>query len=332
MDTLLTIILGVLGIIVTIVVTWYFTKKQTKNKEVSHLSISTYDIGEGLSDVFPEFQLQYNGNKLVGNVKVLKGAFFNTGSKDIGELDEKPIRLILPEGCKVKACSITFTSPSVNVAPDIKDDSGLSGINFKISDGLLKPQDCFEYTAIIETPKQIKSLQNELKIGPRKKDLDYRYLFKDSEEMPIHKEPVFWVFIATMMVLLGIYFVCLSFLPFDISNKIIDKKTNKEVSIYTNNKSDIFLVEENEQLSLFSNKTITKDQLYSNYVLLPNIDHSFKVPSLHLWFMGVFCATIILTGLLFIGYIAFMRKEKRLMRLLEKNKDTTSNERYVEGV
>ena len=59
MNTLLTIVLWAIGIIATVVVTWYFTKKQMSKNEITHFSINSYDVGKRLHDEFPAFQLQY---------------------------------------------------------------------------------------------------------------------------------------------------------------------------------------------------------------------------------------------------------------------------------
>ena len=76
--------------IITLFIGWLWNRKQTKNREITHFSINSYDIGKGLSDVFPEFQLQFNGENLVEDVKVLKGGFINTGNKGLDGLDENP--------------------------------------------------------------------------------------------------------------------------------------------------------------------------------------------------------------------------------------------------
>lgn len=318
MNTLLTIILGAIGILATVVVTWYFTKKQTRNKEITHFSKSSYDIGKGLSDVFPEFQLQYNGNKIVGDVKVLKGGFLNTGNKGIDGLDEKPIQLILPEGCEVKASKASSVSDDFEVISIIRDSRI---VDFIISDGVLKKYDFFEYTAIVETSRQIKSLRDELKIGPRKADLDYKYIFLGREEKSFLKSPVFRVLLPIITIITLIPIIAYLYLPKPIQHRIVEKKTNKEVSLFVDRDSTIYLVDAGHELKLFSNKTITKDQLINDFELLPQIGYGEQeMPSIYNWIIGVFVILMLVTYSLFAGYILFWRRERRLNRTLHDKK------------
>ncbi len=315
MNTLLTIILSALGIIATIVVTWYFTKNQTKNKEITHFSISSYDIGKGLSDMFPEFQLQYNGNNIEGDVRVLKGGFINTGNKDISELDEKPLQLILPDGCRIKAGKVSDVSEGFEVKPTIGD----SKIDFKISEGVLKTKEFFEYTAIIESPKEIQSLRDELKIGPRRENLDYKYIFLGRDERSFFKWPAVRLFIIVIALFFFVTTAILFSIPRPLQHRIIDKNTNKEVSIYVNRDSVIYLVEGNQELNLFSNQTITKEQLNNNYVLFPRISYSSGRSALHFWIVGIFTLLLFICYALFVGYMLFWQKKQRIIKIIQKD-------------
>lgn len=301
--------------IITLLIGWLWNRKQTKNKEITHFSKSSYDIGKGLSDDFPEFQLQFDGNIITGDMKVLKGGFLNTGNKDIAELDQKPIQLLLPDGCIVKACKV-FLSKDFGVDFSISDSKT---VDFKISDGVLKKNDFFEYTAIVETPRQIKSLRDEIKVGPRKADLDYKYIFLGREDKSIFKWPAVRVFFAAMSIITVITLVTLFSIPRPLQNRIIDKNTNKEVSIYVNRDSDIYLVNGNQELKLFSNQIITKEQLYNNYVLYPRISYSSGRSALHFWIVGIFTLLLFICYALFVGYMLFWQKKQRIIKIIQKD-------------
>lgn len=302
--------------IITLLIGWLWNRKQTKNKEITHFSKSSYDIGKGLSDDFPEFQLQFDGNIITGDMKVLKGGFLNTGNKDIAELDQKPIQLLLPDGCIVKACKVSSLSKDFGVDFSI---SNSKTVDFKISDGVLKKNDFFEYTAIVETPRQIKSLRDEIKVGPRKADLDYKYIFLGREDKSIFKWPAVRVFIAAMSIIAVITLVTLLSIPRPLQHKIIDKNTNKEVSIYVNRDSDIYLVNGNQELKLFSNQIITKEQLYNNYVLYPRISYSSGRSTLHFWIVGFFTLLLFIGYALFVGYMLFWQKKQRIIKVIQKD-------------
>ena len=73
----------ILSIIVSSIITFFIAKWQMKKNKIVHFSVNSYDIGKGLSNEFPDFQLHYGGEDLTDNVMVLKGGFMNTGRNDI---------------------------------------------------------------------------------------------------------------------------------------------------------------------------------------------------------------------------------------------------------
>ena len=100
---LTTIIFFVLGLIAS----YYIARWQMKKNRIVHFSINSYDIGKGLINEFPEFQLHYDGKVLANNVMVLKGGFMNTGRNDIDALKgDSDLKLILPEECAVKTVKV----------------------------------------------------------------------------------------------------------------------------------------------------------------------------------------------------------------------------------
>lgn len=246
---------------------------------------------------------------------MLKGGFINTGNKDISELDEKPLQLILPDGCRIKAGKVSDVSEGFEVKPTIGD----SKIDFKISEGVLKTKEFFEYTAIIESPKEIQSLRDELKIGPRRENLDYKYIFLGRDERSFFKWPAVRLFIIVIALFFFVTTAILFSIPRPLQHRIIDKNTNKEVSIYVNRDSVIYLVEGNQELNLFSNQTITKEQLNNNYVLFPRISYSSGRSALHFWIVGIFTLLLFICYALFVGYMLFWQKKQRIIKIIQKD-------------
>lgn len=84
----------IISIILSAIIAFFIAKWQMKKNKIVHFSINSYDIGKGLSNEFPEFQLHYDGENLSNNVMVLKGGFMNVGRNDIdalkGDADIKP--------------------------------------------------------------------------------------------------------------------------------------------------------------------------------------------------------------------------------------------------
>ena len=171
-ETTISIVLGVAGIIAT----YLFTKLQMRKNKINHYFINSYDIGKGLTDMFPEFKLHYGNEVLSNNVRVLQGGFMNTGRNDIGEDDKQTFfSLILPEGCCVKAVQL---SPLVNglcVNSNINENEK-NKIVFSV-DGLFKSDECFNYSAIIETPDGIGGLYDQIKLDHRIKNTMIQNLY-----------------------------------------------------------------------------------------------------------------------------------------------------------
>ena len=72
----------IISVISTAIISIAIANWQMKKNKVVHFYVNSYDIGKGLSNEFPDFQLHYGGKQLVDNVKVLKGGFMNIGRND----------------------------------------------------------------------------------------------------------------------------------------------------------------------------------------------------------------------------------------------------------
>ena len=64
-----------LGIVISVVagaiIAFLIAKWQMRRNKIIHYTLNSYDIGKGLSDEFPEFELHYNNRKIEGNLRVL---------------------------------------------------------------------------------------------------------------------------------------------------------------------------------------------------------------------------------------------------------------------
>lgn len=184
--TIISIVFGIAGIICT----YFIARWQMKKNEIDHYYINSYDIGKGLTDVFPGFALHYGEEILSDSVKVLMGGFINVGRNDIGENGKQTgIKLVLPEECVVKAVKVFPLVHGLIVKPAINNKDGeLKDDNKKIDndnknviafciDGILKHDECFNYAAIIEVPNHIGELFDQLDFDHRIKNTTIRNLY-----------------------------------------------------------------------------------------------------------------------------------------------------------
>ena len=104
MSTILSVVISVAagGLI-----SWLFFRKQNRRNRIAHFLTYTYDIGKGLTDIFPDFELNYKRENMSNIVYVLKGGFMNVGQSDIEGLEgQDDISMFLPEGCNVRDIKI----------------------------------------------------------------------------------------------------------------------------------------------------------------------------------------------------------------------------------
>lgn len=169
----------IISIIATAIVSVLIAIWQMKKNRIDHYFINSYDIGKGLTDVFPEFQLHYGNEVLSKNVKVLQGRFTNSGRKDIGENDkQEKITMVLPEGCVLKDVKLSPIESGL-VVEHAKMDEYKKGIIkkneivFRVM-GLFKSKESFEYSAIIEVPENLPDITNNVRFQHRIANTDIK--------------------------------------------------------------------------------------------------------------------------------------------------------------
>ena len=311
METFITFIVSAL---ITFLVTWYFTKKQMKRNEICHFSINSYDVGKGLQDIFSNFRLTYDNKEFENEVQVLKGGFVNIGRNDITGLENNSdIKMILPEGCRLKEIKIEQLSEelSVNACSDATTPNVINiGIDKKIMSG-----EGFKYTALIESTEVIKKLHSKIKFKHRIPNASKTIM---NEFVGQQTQPKGLVWILVFSLIMGIFFWCCSFSCFFAQNveyKIKEKKTEKELSLYETPQSQLY-VSDNFWIPYFDKKSISKEELDRNYVAFPKTGFSWgSVGSITGYITALFALLYLV--LTFYGFYLWNRK-KRLYHLLEQ--------------
>lgn len=270
----------VLSTIFAIVITWYFTRKQMKKNEITHFFINSYDVGKGLHNEFPKFQLTYDNKELSNEVLVLKGGFINTGRNDItGLKNDSDINIILPKGCSFREIKIKQLSDDLGVTISNNRDPNIIsiGIDEKYMSG-----ESFEYTAIIETTEEIKNLHSKIEFKHRipntskikSKDI-IDQLTRTGHSItpnPLEKTMGFVCLMLTLVFcILSISFIFLQ----KVQYNLIEKGSGDELSMYKMPGPQLF-VSDNDIIPFYGFKKITKEELKSNYELLPKTDFSWR--------------------------------------------------------
>ena len=267
---LLTIALFLVGLIAS----YYIAKWQMRKNKIVHFSINSYDIGKGLSDEFPAFKLNYDGEDLSSDVIVLKGGFMNCGRSDIAGLNgERDIKIVFPEECKVKAVIVSPSEEELLVSANI-DNNKDNILNFGISE-VFKSDEFFKYSAIVETSKEIQELHNKLKFQHRILNTDkirntYIGLQRDKFKKRFSKIVIFaMAFVAFLSVITASYQ--------SIEYKVCQKGSDKEVKFYIDPFSNLY-VNEGISIPFVTGTLIPSEELVDNYDIEPITEFRWNGP------------------------------------------------------
>lgn len=310
MEITITIIIGILGMLIT----WFLTKKQMKRNEICHFSINSYDVGKGLQDIFPDFRLTYDNKEFKNEVQVLKGGFVNIGRNDITGLENKSdIKMILPEGCSLKDIKIEQLSEELNVNA-CSDATTSNVINIGIDKKIMSGEG-FKYTALIESTEVIKKLHRKIKFKHRIPNASKTIM---NEYVGQQTQMKGFAYPLALIMFIGLFFGCLSMYYFFVQNveyKIKDKNTNKEFSLYKTPQSQLY-VSDSFWIPYLNKKRITTEELENNYVAFPKTGFSWgSSDSINGYLTALLCLMYIALGC----YLFYRwNRKKRLYYLLEQ--------------
>ncbi len=315
-----------ISIILGAIISYFIAKWQMKKNEITHFSLNSFDVGKGLHNDFPEFKLTYEGKELSDEVLVLKGGFINTGRNDITGLKNKSdINIILPEGCSLKKIIIKKSNDELEVNAQ-KNENAPNIIDFCIDEKLMSGEG-FEYTALIETTKEIKNLHRHIDFKHRIANTSkIRNEFLGQQIQKCNKKNFFLsslenglaVGLTTFFgsVILGILAVYIyNFQPVTCSIK--ERGTNKDVSIYITPKSQFYVSK--SDFPLFDKKEITKKEIDSNYYISSNMDYSMsKEQKFSLYFPAIAALVYLLVSVYYLYYMWYRKYRKNRIYLLLK--------------
>lgn len=319
MNTFISIILS---LIIAIAVTWYFTRKQMKKNEITHFSINSYDVGKGLRNVFPNFKLTYEGKEMSDEVLVLKGGFLNTGRNDItGLKNNSDIKLTLPDGCCLKEIQIRSLCSDLNVKACCSKETP-NVINFGIEEKFMSGES-FEYTAIIETKKEVKDLRRKIAFKhriPNTSKIRNEYIIGRQSQHgslsifdPIKDNAI--GMLSLMAALLMGYFSLSLLFQQKVQYYIHEKGTDKEVSVYITPKSQLY-ISDNEFVPFLDNRSITKEEINKKYNVAFKTNYSWGSDDSIIGIILIILAIVYFVTGLFAFYL--WNRKKRIYQLFEQ--------------
>lgn len=302
---------AVISIIVGAIISYLIAKWQMKKNKIVHFSINSYDIGKGLSDEFPDFKLHFAGEALADNVMVLKGGFMNTGKNDIDGLKgENDIKMILPKECKIKAITVSPSTDGLTITAT-KDDEKDNILSFGISE-IFKTDEYFRYTAIVEMSNGFKDISEAIEYHHRIKDTSKIYNLNIGERRSPVKRKRFIYYTAFIFFLCILEFI-LSLYP-GVHYKIIDKKTNKEVSVHVDPSSNIYVCE-GIHIPFVSGSVISCKEFENNYKIETNTEFKWSNTITFVSIIQLLLVMPLLFGLYYFGW----GKYSHISKVIAKN-------------
>lgn len=200
--TIISIVLGIAGIICT----YFIARWQMKKNQIYHYFVNSYDIGKGLTEDFPSFTLHYRDEILSDNVKVIKGGFINIGKNDVGDEGKTiDIKVVFPEGFVVKAVKVSSVESGL-IIKSYFDEAEKNVIVFSIN-GLIKSNECFNYTAIIETSEDADVVYSQLRFEHRIKNTNVQNTYIGPVGRYLEKRDALFMLLISLFVLIIIVIV-----------------------------------------------------------------------------------------------------------------------------
>ncbi|TSA47523.1 MAG: hypothetical protein D4R56_02065 [Deltaproteobacteria bacterium] len=135
-----TVVLGVWGI--------YLMIKRKYPGQITFVQESCLGLFDSIVKNMPELSVQYQGTPVGEGLVLLKGAFLNTGSKDISEsMVVEKVSISLPENFRWLTAKVVSTSPKVQAHVAVSDSSVV------LDTGLFRCREyvSFEALAIVPT-------------------------------------------------------------------------------------------------------------------------------------------------------------------------------------
>ena len=293
-----------------------------RKNEICHFSINSYNVGKGLHNVFPKFKLTYDEKEMSDDVLVLNGGFVNTGRNYItGLKNDSDINIILPDGCSLKEVQLKRLSSDLSVKTCV-DPNATGRISFGIDEKFMSGES-FEYIAIIESAKEIKSLKKKIEFKhriPNTSKIRNEYILGQqiqhgslSKFNPMKERPLGVLLIITAL-LFGLFTLALFFQQ-KVQFHIYEKGSGEEKCVYITPQSQLY-VSDNDLIPFFDNQTITKEEFNKNYVVKVETEFSWGNDNSTI---GIFFSFIAILYFAF-GFMALYiwNRKKRIYRLLEQ--------------
>ena len=195
------ILLTIISVVIGIIATHYYTKKQMAKNQISHFAIRSFNLAKGMREIFPDFQMVYQGKSLTKYARVCQGCFRNTGNKDIHNNDGLDFSLIFPEEYVVKAIKVFPSTDDLIIHTQIDENS--NKVNFVINE-LIRTGEEFKYTVILESSEYLGNPFGHLSFSNRIPDTSI--LEADVKHVKLYRRFSSFGFLTTLLLMILILF------------------------------------------------------------------------------------------------------------------------------
>lgn len=310
MDT--STLLAIAGIIITVILGgWsiYLVLRRRYPGRITFIREDSIRLFDSIVRNLSDLNVLYKGKPVSETLVLLKGYFFNTGSKDISlPMVEENLAITLPEEHKWLAAKIVSSSPDVKSSVKISSDTSLM-FDF----GLFRCNEYIRFEALAEVPTGAQ-LHNSLKFTHRIADtkrVDTKVL--SGTKNPYGNSAV--KFIGIVVTIAGFISALLTFAPSSQQQLKYFLKTDSDKSIevkFTPINKDTLKVEGVSEK--YSDQVLT-NELFSKLQLEPKViikSNRSKVQTFIISFLLFSGIILIIPSIEYIDY----KQSKNIRRLL----------------
>jgi hypothetical protein len=145
--------LGIVGIAISLMfgVWGLFLVVKYRSGHLTFVREQTIALFDSIVKNLPELAVLYRDSQITPNLVLIKGAFVNTGRKDISpQMIESPLTVFLPKGFSWLTAKVISSSHNVNASIQI-DSNG----NLQVKSGLLRCREFIRFQALAEVPPDV---------------------------------------------------------------------------------------------------------------------------------------------------------------------------------
>lgn len=268
-------ILGVLGIILTIILSFIGFKisKKEKKKRLIFLKVNKVSLFSNILKNFENIEIKYKDEKITDNLFYYSAKLFNDGDFDIDKNSfTKPFEIEFPENFICREFKITKKSKDVNIVI-----LNINNNTVQLEWDLLKKGESFQFETLLEFKNNDQRIRNFDASSALDNNIKHNFRITNLDKIDLAElqspTPVIGCGILTIMLISAFFFFSyFSFVPlifpkYETYIKSTDVLKSELVKIESENETVLKLMNRNEDVLAIISPEHANKYLTTNYVI-----------------------------------------------------------------